>query len=45
MFGGSNTAGAGQRQQALASGNSGFMGTVLGQGNPSNTGQKTLLGQ
>jgi hypothetical protein len=45
MFGGQNSAGAGQRQRTIAASNPGFGSTVLGQGNPSNTGAKTLLGQ
>ncbi len=43
MFG-SNSA-AGQRQRSQASQAQGYGATVLGGGNPANTGQKTLLGQ
>ena len=45
MFGGQVTAGAGARQRTLAKNMGGFGATILGQGNPANTGQKTLLGQ
>jgi hypothetical protein len=44
MFGG-QPSGAGKRQQMLANTAQGFGSTILGQGNPTNTGQKTLLGQ
>ena len=44
MFGGQNSA-SGQRQRSIAANNPGFGSTVLGQGNPTNTGAKTLLGQ
>lgn len=40
MFGSQQATGQ-QRQQQ---GNKGFASTLLGSGNPSNTGQKTLLG-
>lgn len=45
MFGSQATRGAGQRQQQRAGMNQGFGATVLGTGNPTNTGFKTLLGQ
>ena len=45
MFGSQITAQAGQRERGLASQSQGFGSTILGQTNPANTGQKTLLGQ
>jgi len=44
MFGSQTTGQAGQRQRTAAQGQ-GFGSTILGGGNPTNTGQKTLLGQ
>jgi len=45
IFGSAVTAAAGNRQSAMAGQAQGFGSTILGQTNPSNTGQKTLLGQ
>jgi hypothetical protein len=44
MFG-SQATGAGQRQRSMAGASQGFGSTILGQGNPTNVGNKTLLGQ
>lgn len=44
MFG-SQTSGSALRQRKIAETGGGFGSTILGQGNPANTGQKTLLGQ
>jgi hypothetical protein len=44
MFGSQMNA-AGRNQGAQVNPNAGFGATILGTGNPSNTGQKTLLGQ
>jgi hypothetical protein len=44
MFGASQNT-AGRQQGAQVNPQSGFGATILGQGNPANTGQKTLLGQ
>jgi hypothetical protein len=44
MFG-DQASGAAKRQQLQADNARGFGSTILGQGNPSNTGQKSLLGQ
>ena len=45
MFGGQNFTGTAKRQKDLADRQGGFGSTVVGQANPTNTGQKTLLGQ
>jgi len=45
MFGSNQTGAAGTRQRSMAAAAGGFGGTLLGSGNPTNTGQKTLLGQ
>lgn len=44
MFGTQTTGQAGQRIRQQAAGSQGFAGTILGSGNPTNTGQKSLLG-
>lgn len=45
MFGSQFTNQAGQNQRNTAGMGTGFEGTILGNTNPANTGQKTLLGQ
>jgi hypothetical protein len=45
MFGSATTGAAGQRIRQQASNSQGFAGTILGSGSPTNTGNKTLLGQ
>ncbi|HEX9613621.1 MAG TPA: hypothetical protein VGA05_08405 [Candidatus Bathyarchaeia archaeon] len=45
MFGSQATKGAGDRQRQMAGASQGFGATILGGGNPTNTGNKTLLGQ
>lgn len=44
MFGSSFTKSAAQRQMNQGQNTTGFGGTILGQTNPTNTGQKTVLG-
>jgi hypothetical protein len=45
LFGSQMTNTAGKRQTAMAGQAQGYGSTILGQSNPTNTGQKTLLGQ
>lgn len=45
MFGSQATGQAGTRQRQMAANSGGFGATILGGGNPTNLGTKTLLGQ
>jgi hypothetical protein len=45
MFGGAMMKGIADKTKTQAMNSAGFGGTILGQTNPTNTGQKTLLGQ